>query len=105
MGKYRHHFAVEQIGKQPRSKRRLKVFLPVTLEREGMNERAHMLDLSKVGARMHGHVPPLRNEQVTICWGKYEIDGVVAWVQGNGFAVLFTEKLNEADIAAFIQGD
>jgi hypothetical protein len=105
LGKHRDLFVVEQVGKQARHKRRLKVFLPVTIEFHGDQTRAHILDLSKIGARMHAHSAPHPHDGVTIRYGTLAIHGTVAWVKGNGFGIMFDGNLSEPEIAMLLSGN
>ena len=102
LGKHRNLFVVEQVGKQARHKRRLKVFLPVIVEMKGDEERAHLLDLSKIGARLHAHVAPHLHDDVALRHGDIAIRGVVVWVKGNGFGMMFNSDLTELQIATLI---
>jgi len=104
LGKHRNLFVVEQLGKQPRHKRRLKVFLPVTIAFHGIKARAHVLDISKVGARLHASETPHINDALVLHYEAIIIEGIVVWVKGNGFGVLFDTNLNEVQIRTLLHG-
>lgn len=103
MGKYRHRFVIEQPGQQARQKRRLKLFLPATVEHADQDSRAHLLDLSKLGARLHINCPPVKGDQITIRAMSIEIAATVVWVRGNGAGVLFANPLTEPQISLLIE--
>lgn len=105
MGKYRHQFPIEGQDKEIRSRRRLKLFLPVTIQDGNKAERAHLLDISNGGARLHAHVPPTLKQDVTVEWSDVRVRGQVMWVKGNGFGLSFQPPINDDLVTRLIHAE
>lgn len=81
-----------------RAAKRVKVFQPATLVREGVRLRMHLLDISETGALAHSPEPPSARSRVQV-----ECEGVlrtasVRWSEGKRFGLLFDRPLLAADL-------
>jgi hypothetical protein len=76
-----------------RKARRLKTFLPVTVQRVGTTSRIHILDLSESGARAAADFTPLPGEPMDILWDEATITGRVVWIRSDRFGLRFDQPI------------
>lgn len=83
--------------RQPANERRrinrLKVFLPVTIHIDGVTHRAHLLDVSEQGARLHSTTSFPYGSAVGVEWAEGVFAGKVAWTKGSVFGLTFRDSL------------
>lgn len=94
-------------GRDPALRRmapRFKVFQPAALAWGGASHRAHILDLSARGARLHcAKTPPagtllaLHCREVTVC-------GRIVWSKEDRFGVEFQIPLPDGEVRRIIEG-
>jgi hypothetical protein len=81
-----------------RAAKRVKVFQPATLERDGASLRIHLLDISESGALAHAHQPPPDRSRVRVeCEGLVRTASV-RWSEGKRFGLLFDRPLLGAEV-------
>ena len=97
-----HSGSMTDSATQRRHAARHKMFEPVALRTNGLEMRAHFLDLSFSGARAHADAPPRIGSLVTIEALGLTMTGRVMWVKGKRFGVQFSRSLNQSDIDALI---
>lgn len=89
---------------QSRMAARQKLFAPTTLHVGEASQRAHLLDISAGGARLHAAAPPpLRALVLLDCAGKRRAARVM-WRDGAKIGLRFVVPLSAADVAAAIDG-
>lgn len=79
---------------------RLKVFQPAELQVGATVTRVHVLDLSALGALMHGRVDLDPGKQVTLHCCGWARTATIAWAASGRFGLRFKQALTAADIAA-----
>jgi hypothetical protein len=84
------------VRRQPR----LKVFQPAQLRVGEASTRVHVLDVSALGALMHGRVDLDPGRQVTLVCCGWTRGASIAWAAGGRFGLRFKEPLTTAQIAA-----
>ena len=84
-----------------RAGRRLKVFLPATLE-GGPVERIHILNISANGALCHADDSPESGTQVNLASAGLIIAARVVWRDGQRFGIRFARSIDEAQIAMIV---
>lgn len=73
-----------------RSAKRIKVFLLGTIAPEELKgSRAHVLDISVSGARVHAEQEQLVGTELTLTVDEVETRGNVEWVEGKRFGMSF----------------
>ena len=88
--------------RQDRAEPRAKVFLLASLRRGEQKDRAHLLDLSPGGARVHCAVAPRPAESVELVWGPIRMRGMVMWVRDDRFGVRFDRRLSPIELESAI---
>jgi hypothetical protein len=83
-----------------RGAKRVKVFQPATLVREGATLRIHLLDVSATGALAHAQEPPPARSQVEVRCADLVRTASVRWSEGKRFGLLFDRPLLDADLDA-----
>jgi hypothetical protein len=83
-----------------RGAKRVKVFQPATLARDGATFRIHLLDVSATGALAHAHEPPPARSQVRVECAGLVRTASVRWSEGKRFGLLFDRALLDADLDA-----
>jgi len=94
--------ALMNAKEETRRERRLKVFLPVAMIRESGPVRAHILDISNKGARLHATELVNHREKLTLEWEGRSIGARVAWVRGKRFGILFDQLLTNNQLVAML---
>lgn len=82
-----------QSGASRRMAARHKMFEPVRLHRDGEAWRAHLLDLSRTGARLHADLPPDVDQWVEVELFGLLLRGRVIWEKARRFGVRFDQAL------------
>jgi hypothetical protein len=83
-----------------RTQARLKVFQPAELQVGDTATRVHVLDLSELGALMHGRVDLDPGKQVTLRCCGWSRPASIAWAASGRFGLRFKQALTPAQIAA-----
>ena len=83
-----------------RTQPRLKVFQPAELQIGGTATRVHILDLSELGALMHGRVDLDPGKQVTLHCCGWTRSANIAWAASGRFGLRFKLALTAAQVAA-----
>lgn len=84
--------------------KRVKVFRPIALQMSGGIHKAHVLDLSATGARLHADCPHRAWSSVTLHCEDLDVSGRVVWTKGLVFGVKFLRTLSEAEIDLLVDG-
>jgi hypothetical protein len=87
---------------EARDGQRLKIFLPVLLRWAGQEERAHLLDLSSSGARMHARIAPSTKEIIEIVWEDRIFAGQCVWSRGSRFGIAFKAPIDKGQIVSML---
>lgn len=95
-------FAGARLQTDARYGQRLKIFLPVTLRWAGVQERAHLLDISPTGARMHAAIAPASREAIEIEWEGVTFPGQCVWSRGNRFGITFSNPITKTQIETLL---
>jgi len=85
-----------------RSTRRSKVFLPIAVETVVGPHRAHLLDISQSGARMHVDAAIACGEALMLHWGAIDIACQVCWRRELFCGVRFDEQLSGDNVNALV---
>jgi len=81
-----------------RAAKRIKLFQPATLVREGASMRIHLLDISKSGALAHAEAPPAAHASVRVeCEGLVRTASV-RWSERKRFGLLFDRPLLASEV-------
>lgn len=80
-------------GPSRRMAARHKMFEPVRLHRNAQVCRAHLLDLSRTGARLHADLPPEIDEWVEVELFGLLLRGRVIWEKARRFGLRFDHAL------------
>lgn len=83
-----------------RTQPRLKVFQPAELQVGGTTTRVHVLDLSALGALMHGRVDLDPGKQVILLCCGWSRSATIAWAASGRFGLRFKQALTAAEVAA-----
>lgn len=89
-------------GMKQRGARRLKSFIPVTLDQEAGTVRAHVLDMSETGALVHCEAAIRSGERLQLRVGHHVLRGGVMWVEGKRFGFRFTLPLTVTEVQAIV---
>ncbi|HEX7784029.1 MAG TPA: PilZ domain-containing protein [Sphingobium sp.] len=85
-----------------REARRKKVFLPVAIETVIGPHRAHILDISQSGARMHIDAAVACGETVVLHCGAIDISSQVSWRRDLFCGVRFAQQLSGEQVNALV---
>jgi len=75
--------------------RRHKTFWPTSLRSPAGTRRAHVLNISRTGAKVHADIPAAAGEKIEIAIGALWRRGVVRWTSGSTFGIAFDEPLSD----------
>ncbi|HEU4961997.1 MAG TPA: PilZ domain-containing protein [Sphingomonas sp.] len=75
--------------------RRHKTFWPTILRTATGNRRAHILNISRTGAKLHAQLPAKTGETVEILVEESWRGGLVRWSNGSAFGIAFNEPVPE----------
>jgi len=89
----------------PRAAPRYKVFEPASIECRGRRARAHILDLSAQGARLHCLEPLAIGGWVDLQCDHFRTSGRIVWGRERRFGVEFNSPLPDAYLRRVIDGD
>lgn len=92
------------LGLRPRVAARHKLFEPVVLRKGGVAARAHMLDLSVSGARLHAERPPVAGARILIEADGLAVTAHVIWVRAKRFGVHFDTPIAEEAMRLVLRG-
>ncbi|HEU0045278.1 PilZ domain-containing protein [Sphingomonas sp.] len=84
----------------PRAATRRKVFSPAWLDTVDGRYRAHLLNLSAIGACVHARCTHRVWSGVTLRIGDRMVEARVTWVMGERCGVKFTQPLTPAELDA-----
>lgn len=84
----------------PRAAPRRKVFRPVWLDTGSGRHRAHILNLSAIGACVHARAVHRVWSGVTLQIGEQGIAGRITWADGERCGVKFARALSPAELDA-----
>jgi hypothetical protein len=82
--------------------RRYKTFWPTMLRTADLAQRAHVLNISCTGARIHAENPLDRGQYVEIAIAPLWLRGFVRWRHEKSFGVAFHEMISEADLENYL---
>jgi hypothetical protein len=85
-----------------RKARRIKLFLPIAIETVIGPHRAHLLDVSQSGARMHIDAAIACGETVVLHWGTVNISCRVHWKRDHFCGLSFDRQLNSEQMNALV---
>lgn len=87
-------------SQERRSTKRTKVFLLGAILPKGAEQaRAHILDISSSGARVHTDQEQSVGDRLTLTIDDFETAGAVEWVAGNRFGMKFATSV-QANVGA-----
>ncbi|WP_370655241.1 PilZ domain-containing protein [Sphingomonas aurea] len=86
-------------GVDQRKTRRVKVFVPTELILNGIPARAHLLDLSASGARIHTHSAAKVGEHAVLRLNDEAHEARIIWSRGDRLGLKFKRELNANQIA------
>ena len=92
-------------GRAQRREPRQKVFRLVTLGVLGIRHRAHILDLSQSGARVHCDVAMTPGHGVTLCIGERILKARVVWTNDKRIGIAFHVPLPADAVEEIAAGD
>lgn len=75
--------------------RRYKTFLPTSLRTANELRRAHVLNVSRTGAKIHAQEPMEINQTLEIAIGGTWFGALVRWRHGPTFGIAFDEAISE----------
>ena len=88
----------EKDWEQARRAPRFKAFQPASIEWGGAKRRAHILDLSATGARLHCADPlPVGSSLALVC-REFTLCARIIWAKDQRFGVEFNFPLPDADV-------
>lgn len=90
-------------GPSRRMAARHKMFEPVRLHRDGETWRAHLLDLSRTGARLHADLPPHVDQWVEVELFGLLLRGRVIWEKARRFGIRFDQALPDPLLQGLIE--
>jgi hypothetical protein len=85
----------------PRAQPRRKVFSPVWLDTASGRHRAHLLNLSAIGAGVHARCDHRAWSRVTLGTDGHAIEARVTWAEGERCGVKFLRPLTADELKAF----
>lgn len=88
-----------------RAAQRTKVFRQIWLETSAGSFRAHVLNVSPIGACVHARCQHRAWSGVVLRAGELAVEGRVTWTNQDLFGVKFLQPLSSADMQALIDGD
>jgi hypothetical protein len=91
---------------QKRSKQsvahRFKIFEPTTIIRQnGIEQRAHLIDISLTGAFVYSRPRPALEERIIVAIGTIAINATVKRLDEDRFGIHFSRTLDAATIKSF----
>jgi hypothetical protein len=80
--------------REHRAETRHKVFLLGTIVHDGRIERAHVLDISHGGAKLHCAAPPPPGARIELAIGDFHVRAEVRWVTQQRLGIRFDHRLS-----------
>jgi hypothetical protein len=94
---------LESAPKHARRAPRFKVFQPASIECDGNRHRAHILDLSSSGARLHCADMPSVGSYLSLTCGGFTVRGRIVWRRDQRLGVEFHFPLPDAHVRYIIE--
>ena len=82
---------------------RKKVFEVACLHANDEATKAHILDVSRAGARVHAGAPMPTGADVVLEWSDTRLRATVAWSSGGRCGVQFTTLLTERELMRLVE--
>src|SRR4051794_13884266 len=83
---------------------RYKVFQPAAIDWAGTRLRAHVLDVSARGARLHCAEPPPVGAQLALSCSDLIMRGHIVWARQGRFGIEFHSPIPEAHVRRIVEG-
>jgi len=97
--------AFQQPRADGRAEPRLKVFKLGRAETAGLDFKVHLLDISRLGARLHASQAPDRGHRIRLTCSSVSTSGTVRWVDARRFGIRFDKPLVPAELATIVAVD
>ncbi|MGN6278972.1 MAG: PilZ domain-containing protein [Sphingomonas sp.] len=78
--------------------RRFKTFWPTSLRTANEVRRAHVLNISRTGAKIHAQESMDINQALEIAIGGIWFGGLVRWRHGSTFGIAFDDAISEENV-------
>ena len=83
---------------------RFKVFQPAAIDWGGTRRRAHILDLSARGARLHCAEPPPVGTQLALNCRDIVVRGRIIWSKQDRFGIEFQSPIPDVHVRRIVDG-
>ena len=94
--------AAQGLDRNGRAEPRLKVFRLGQARADGLPFRVHVLDVSKLGARLHASQAPGPGIRITLDCASVSASGTVRWVDARRFGIRFDKPLVQSELATIV---
>ncbi|MBA2920521.1 hypothetical protein GON01_02305 [Sphingomonas sp. MAH-20] len=97
--------ASQGLDRDGRAEPRLKVFRLGRARADGVPFKVHILDVSKLGARLHASQAPDLGIRITLDCASVSASGTVRWVDARRFGIRFDKPLVQSELATIVAAD